>query len=136
MPTQPSDLFIPKSLAALSDSRAAQDTRREEQEASEGYLLPDVKTMTANLAHSGARPGTHGAVRSPSSQPRKSSYERYWAIAMPTLEEDRTPVPSSAGTLARSAAPRTLLYKQADDGVASFLPPVRSLSESTILARP
>ena len=76
----------------------------QEEEADEAYSPPDVKAMAANWGHGGARPSTNGPARSPSSELRKSSYERYSAIAMPTLEEERTPVPSPAGTLARSAA--------------------------------
>ena len=76
----------------------------QEEEADEAYSPPDVKSIAANWGHGGARPSTVGAAR-PNAELRKSSYERYSAIAMPPLEEERTPVPSPAGTLARSGVP-------------------------------
>lgn len=74
-----------------------------EEEADQAYASPDVKALAASWAHGAARPGANGAAR-PNAEMRKSSYERYSAIAMPTLEEERSPAPSPAGTLARSAA--------------------------------
>ncbi|KAH9910540.1 uncharacterized protein B0H18DRAFT_1129871 [Fomitopsis serialis] len=70
---------------------------REEQEA-EVPPPPDVKIVAANW---GPRNGTARA----DADKRKSSYERYSAIMMPPLEEEKTPTPSPAGTLARSSVP-------------------------------
>ncbi|KAH7915180.1 hypothetical protein BJ138DRAFT_1142208 [Hygrophoropsis aurantiaca] len=42
------------------------------------------------------------------SDKRKSSYERYSAIVMPPLKEERTPLPTPAGTLTRSVAPEAI----------------------------
>ncbi|KAH9945670.1 hypothetical protein B0H21DRAFT_860691 [Amylocystis lapponica] len=58
--------------------------------------LPDVKSLVANWG-----PG-NGAVHLPSADKRKSSFEKYSAIALPPLQEEKTPVSSPAGTLARS----------------------------------
>ncbi|KAG6333692.1 hypothetical protein ID866_5399 [Astraeus odoratus] len=44
----------------------------------------------------------HGSGTVPLMERRKSSYERYSAIAMPTLKEERTPLPTPAHTLSKA----------------------------------
>ena len=111
----------------------------QEEEADEAYSPPDVKAMAANWGHGGARPSTNGAARSPSSELRKSSYERYSAIAMPTLEEERTPVPSPAGTLARSAAPvvpDVILEAEVEAASAAEVRPAEEVVEEPLKPAP
>ncbi|PCH43910.1 hypothetical protein WOLCODRAFT_138664 [Wolfiporia cocos MD-104 SS10] len=55
----------------------------------------DVKAAVANLGNKNLSRPEH------SSDKRKSSYERYSAIIMPPLPEEKTPVASPAGTLSR-----------------------------------
>ncbi|KAF9819179.1 hypothetical protein IEO21_02350 [Rhodonia placenta] len=68
-----------------------------EQDQEDGGKL-DVTSLVANW-------GTKNGAGRPDapSEKRKSSFERYSAIVMPPLVEEKTPVPSPAGTLARNA---------------------------------
>ncbi|KAL6308234.1 hypothetical protein BKA93DRAFT_766050 [Sparassis latifolia] len=58
----------------------------------------ELKSLAASLGQRNgcARPAIHA-------EKRKSSYDRYSAITMPPVEEEKTPVPSPANTMSRSA---------------------------------
>lgn len=65
---------------------------------------PDVKSMIASWGpQTGNDPAPHGAA-----DKRKSSYEKYSAFTLPPLVEEKTPVPSPAGTLTRNAIPPSI----------------------------
>lgn len=62
---------------------------------------PDVKSMIASWGpHNDNASAPHGAA-----DKRKSSYEKYSAFTLTPLVEEKTPVPSPAGTLTRNAIP-------------------------------
>ncbi|TFK54070.1 hypothetical protein OE88DRAFT_1675469 [Heliocybe sulcata] len=61
--------------------------------------LPELEPKPAPIPRIG-RP-----LPVPPLQNRRTSYDRYSAIMMPPLEEERTPAPSPEGTLARKAVP-------------------------------
>ncbi|TFY58115.1 hypothetical protein EVJ58_g6618 [Rhodofomes roseus] len=82
---------------ALAAQTAAAEQKPQEDQVPEEPSPPDVKSVTANWAP------RNGAAR-PDNDKRMSSYERYSAIVMPPVEEEKTPAPSPAGTLARSSA--------------------------------
>ncbi|KAH9830829.1 uncharacterized protein C8Q71DRAFT_716327 [Rhodofomes roseus] len=82
---------------ALAAQTAAAEQKPQEDQVPEEPSPPDVKSVTANWAP------RNGAAR-PDPDKRMSSYERYSAIVMPPVEEEKTPAPSPAGTLARSSA--------------------------------
>lgn len=86
----------------LPNMKPEEQMQVREEEAGGVDAPPDVKALAASWMHGPVRPSTNGATRS-NAEMRKSSYERYSAIAMPSVEEERTPASSPAGTLARSA---------------------------------
>ncbi|KAF7790388.1 hypothetical protein EIP86_001343 [Pleurotus ostreatoroseus] len=63
----------------------------------------DVKSMVASW---GAQNGNDAPTLS--ADKRKSSYEKYSGFTLPPLAEEKTPVPSPAGTLARNSIPPSL----------------------------
>ncbi|KAH7924624.1 hypothetical protein BV22DRAFT_1034934 [Leucogyrophana mollusca] len=80
---------------ALSQHQATEDTSPSPSPPSPVVPQPDTVTPRP-------RNVSPGNVQS---DKRKSSYERYSSIMMPPLKEERTPVPSPAGTLSRNIAP-------------------------------
>lgn len=72
-------------------------------EAEEDYEPPSVKNLVSNWGprNNGAAP----ALTAPALERRKSSYEKYSSFVLPPVKEERTPVSSPAGTLARGAVP-------------------------------
>ncbi|CDO74347.1 hypothetical protein BN946_scf184645.g3 [Trametes cinnabarina] len=55
----------------------------------------------------------------PAMERRRSSYDKYSAFVLPPLAEEKTPVPSPAGTLARGAAAPVMVADGAEDLSAS-----------------
>ncbi|KAH9858402.1 hypothetical protein C2E23DRAFT_864363 [Lenzites betulinus] len=73
------------------------------EEDEESWEPPSVKNLVA-----GWGPRSNGpppALTAPAMERRRSSYEKYSAFVLPPLTEERTPVSSPAGTLARGVAP-------------------------------
>ncbi|OJT09270.1 hypothetical protein TRAPUB_14267 [Trametes pubescens] len=76
----------------------------------EDYEPPSVKNLISNWGprNNGATP----ALTAPALERRKSSYDKYSSFVLPPVKEERTPVSSPAGTLARGAVPIASAVKQ------------------------
>ncbi|RPD78315.1 hypothetical protein L226DRAFT_567972 [Lentinus tigrinus ALCF2SS1-7] len=105
----------PPSLGASHATKAPEEEGKNEP--------PSVRNMVVNWGpRSGGTNGapTHGSqstsrtttITAPPLEKRKSSYEKYSAFIMPPLAEERTPVPSPAGTLKQDAAPDPALLEE------------------------
>ncbi|KAJ8468524.1 hypothetical protein ONZ51_g9590 [Trametes cubensis] len=93
----------PPPAAEVQVPSASEATPKDKDEEEESWEPPSVKNMIANW---GPRSnGAPAALSAPALERRKSSYEKYSAFVMPPLAEEKTPVPSPAGTLARGTAP-------------------------------
>ncbi|KAI0633313.1 hypothetical protein C8Q77DRAFT_1057913 [Trametes polyzona] len=79
--------------------------RKDEPEEEESWEPPSVKNLVANWGPRSTGNGAPAALSAPALERRKSSYEKYSAFVLPPLKEEKTPVSSPAGTLARGTAP-------------------------------
>ncbi|KAI0823308.1 hypothetical protein BC628DRAFT_524655 [Trametes gibbosa] len=92
-PPQPTPSTESKPVAPKDDA----------QEGEESWEPPSVKNVVANWG-----PRSNGAsptLTPPAMERRRSSYDKYSAFVLPPLKEEKTPVSSPAGTLARGASP-------------------------------
>ncbi len=117
----PSEVKSPAPPSSLGTSDA--DNAPEEEEE---YTPPSVKNLVSNWgprtggSNGAAVNGASGtsrpnAISAPPLEKRKSSYEKYSAFIMPPLAEERTPVPSPAGTLKQDAAPDPALLEEEEE---------------------
>lgn len=88
---------------AQAMSEAQQGKEKEEKETTA------VSAPAPALAPALARQVPSAGLGGPPAEKRKSSYERYSAIAMPPLAEERTPVATPANTMSRSAGQNVVL---------------------------
>ncbi|RDX50089.1 hypothetical protein OH76DRAFT_481347 [Lentinus brumalis] len=116
----PSKVKSPAPPSSLGTSHA--DNAPEEEEE---YTPPSVKNLVSNWGprtggSNGDAVGASGTSRpstisAPPLEKRKSSYEKYSAFIMPPVAEERTPVPSPAGTLKQDAAPDPALLEEEEE---------------------
>lgn len=86
---------------ALSEAAQQQGTEKEEK-----YMMAASTPVPVPIL---ARQVPSTAPVGPATEKRKSSYERYSAIAMPPLAEERTPAVTPAHTFSRSAGQNVVL---------------------------
>jgi hypothetical protein len=73
---------------------------------------PTLPSVTANPTAINARSAALAAVQA---EKRRSSYEKYSAIMLPPLKEERTPIPTPIGSLLRNATPPSLDHINGDN---------------------
>lgn len=93
---------------ALSDAAQQQEKEKEEKEKENTSVSAPAPAPTFMPARQAPSTGLGG----PATEKRKSSYERYSAIAMPPLVEERTPAATPAHTLSRNAGQNVVLGGQ------------------------
>ncbi|KAH7888406.1 hypothetical protein F5I97DRAFT_2002417 [Phlebopus sp. FC_14] len=107
---------------------------KEKPKEKEDRPVPPSLRPSTNTCESPARtdaPVTRpSAITGPSVEKRKSSYERYAAIVMPPLKEERTPVPTPANTVSKAAGEGILgSVVMSSDGPMGSLPDASGSSE-------
>jgi hypothetical protein len=92
---------------AQAMSEAAQQQGKEKEKEEKEKELTAASTLAAAPILVRQVPST--GLGGPAAEKRKSSYERYSAIAMPPLAEERTPAATPANTMSRSAGQNAVL---------------------------
>ena len=121
----PSSPVVDSPSEARGPSLTSSHSPSHDANASEGedeYTPPSVKNVVANWGPrsggitgapaNGANGTSRTTITAPPLEKRKSSYEKYSAFIMPPLAEERTPVPSPAGTLKQNTAPDPALLEE------------------------
>ncbi|KAI0695962.1 hypothetical protein C8T65DRAFT_664443 [Cerioporus squamosus] len=108
----PLEVKDPSPPPALGTTHAANAPEGEQEEE---YTPPSVRNMVSNWVNGANGTSRSSTITAPPLEKRKSSYEKYSAFIMPPLAEERTPVPSPAGTLKQDAAPDPALLEEGEE---------------------